>query len=214
MEEYIMKTRIFALVIALILMLALAACNGGNSNTPSNGNTGNNGNSLSDNQGIIDNDRNTSTEIQPQRDTSTDSNLSDYTEIRVIVSGVELDFTGRNTPILKDGEVLSDEYDFIFANLKDERGANAGFSAMIDSDMEQTVFTAVIGNEKHNLIFIEGEEAFTHNGKSIPLAVPAQRIDGSFMIPMIVAASAIGILPALDESEQTLTISYTLYTSR
>jgi hypothetical protein len=236
-RAFLKRASSFVLIVSILFLMAGCDNSTGNGNSQSgNQGAGGNDNSAASNSGSINNDsgaannqdginndgsevssnngNDASTNFEPQPDTSTQSNLNDYTEIKVIVSEVELDFTGRNAPILIDGEVLSDEYDYIFANLKDKNGVNAGFISAIASDMGQTFYKAVISNDQYNLLFIEGEETFTLNGETIPLAVPAQRIDSSFMIPMMVAASAVGILPVLDESTQTLSISYTFASSR
>jgi len=133
----------------------------------------------------------------------------DGTEVRVIVSGQELDFTGRKKPVMKDGEVFSESFDYIFAHLKDADGKDsAALHVILRRAVDGPTNTIIFFNSDYEIVIVEGENTFTKNGEIIPMAVPAQQIDGVLMVPLLIIAAAIEAVVVMDMTEFTLSIYY------
>jgi len=117
------------------------------------------------------------------------------TEVKIIVSGQ--DQSGfinklKQAPVIKDGEVLVPISAHVFEFLVDLDGNNAGFYAVLGFDSIESVYLAVIANDLYDVRVFEGEYSFACNNETVPLAVPAQRINDELMLPLKAIAEAIG----------------------
>ena len=130
-----------------------------------------------------------------------DANFDDGAEARLIVSGREL---VQHWAVLMGSEALVPDFTYIFGNLNCADGQNAGFFSIGVSDTNTNLKTAVIMNSAHNITIVEGEYSFTHNDVIMPLTVPAQMIRGTFHVPLMAIANAIGAAVEWDEAAQAI----------
>lgn len=138
--------------------------------------------------------------------TALETGLEDGTEVKLIVSGQELE---NHRAVIIGGEALISDHSYIFGSLKDAGGIeNAGFWTGFSVDTALNRESAFIENSQYSVKIVEGEYSFICNDKTIPLTVPAQKINGQFMVPLKAIAEAINANVEWDEATQTISFFY------
>ncbi|MCL2146473.1 MAG: copper amine oxidase N-terminal domain-containing protein [Synergistaceae bacterium] len=132
-----------------------------------------------------------------------DNQNTGYAKARVIVSGKEITFDNQQA-IIKDGEIFI-PVKGVFEYLE---GANGNKDAPFTVVLDESSSTATIKNRWYTVKVTSGEQTFTCNGNRIAFNAPAQKINGTLMLPLLAIAEAMDVSTVWDDASSTISIFY------
>lgn len=127
--------------------------------------------------------------------TSLSTVFADEGTINVVVNGQSVDFTGDQSPVIKNGRVLVP-----FRAVFEKMGANVKWFDDIKL-CEATYASATVGIEIGSNTVIVGE------GATVESDVPAEIINGRTMVPLRVLSESIGAEVSWDNDSKTATVT-------
>lgn len=123
--------------------------------------------------------------------------------VSILVDGENLDFTGNQPPIIKDGTTLVP-----FRAVFEKLGAYVEWSSdtqLCEATLNGIRVSTAIGDKA---VYVDDDlSEETNVPTKIPLAVPAQIVNGRTMVPLRVLSESLGLEVNWDNTTRTVSIS-------